>query len=159
MWASRSAPGDHEGQEANVPDPLALEGTIDCPECRGCGIIHDRDKERAGTCFARVVSRDQRGSVGPRRASGPRPRRATTSPSRNTISPRLIVSTGQPVTSQASDRRVIGIRFEVGGPQGLRHVRVPDDEVGLRADGDRALAGGEPEQRRRVGRRAPGRSG
>lgn len=42
---------------APVPDPLALERTIDCPECRGCGIIHDRDKERAITCSASVVSR------------------------------------------------------------------------------------------------------
>ena len=50
-------------------------------------------------------SRCQPRSEGQRRTAAGEPaasRRATTSPSRDTISPRLIVSTGQPVTSQAS---------------------------------------------------------
>jgi SWIM zinc finger len=33
------------------PDPPALGVSVDCPECHGCGVIYDRDLERAGWLY------------------------------------------------------------------------------------------------------------
>jgi hypothetical protein len=33
------------------PDPPALGASLDCPACHGCGVIYDRNQERAGWLY------------------------------------------------------------------------------------------------------------
>ena len=38
------------------PDPPALGGTADCPDCHGCGVIYDRNLEKVGWLYPPCVA-------------------------------------------------------------------------------------------------------
>jgi hypothetical protein len=38
------------------PDPLALGASLDSPACRGCGVIYNKDPERAGWLYPPCVA-------------------------------------------------------------------------------------------------------
>jgi len=77
-----------------------------------------------------------------------------TSPSLHTISPREMVTTGQPLDAASLVGRVVGIVMQDVVADDHLAPWVPDREVGVRADGDDALARIEPVELRGRCRRA-----
>ena len=53
------------------PDPPALGGSADCSECHGCGVIYDRNLEKAGWFYPNCPACAGTGEV--KTPSGPRP--------------------------------------------------------------------------------------
>src|SRR5215212_2610604 len=45
------------------PDPPALGGTVDCPACHGCGVVYNKDLERAGWLYPPCVACQGTGTI------------------------------------------------------------------------------------------------
>ena len=92
------------------------------------------------------------GSGTPRARNSPEPRSTFSSPSSTTMRPRLSTVSGQPLYAHALVGRVADASCIIAAVIVTSHLRIPDRDVGVGADRDRALARVQAVHARVVGR-------